>query len=196
MASAQPVNESSVDLSGQFLLAMPNVATDEWANSVVFVCEHNEEGALGLIVNRPTELTIADLFKRLDVQVDEKGQSVCAQPVLFGGPVHTDRGFVLHTPPDKTYTSSVELGDFLLTTSRDVLEDLAQGEGPEQFLVTLGYAGWGTGQLESELGQNAWLNVMASPSVIFDLPCEARYEAALGVLGIQSSMLTGVAGHA
>jgi putative transcriptional regulator len=196
MASIQLNNELSVDLSKQFLLAMPGMDLGEWAHSVVFVCKHNTAGALGLIVNRPSDITVADMFDRLGLEVEPTAQLVAKQAVYFGGPVHTDRGFVLHTAVNKTYASTVDLGYFQLTTSRDVLEDIAKGEGPEQFLVTLGYAGWGTGQLESELAQNAWLNVDAAPSIIFDLPHEGRYEAALGVLGINSSMLTGVAGHA
>lgn len=196
MASIQLNNELSVDLSKQFLLAMPGMDMGEWAHSVVFLCEHNTEGALGLIVNRPSDITVADMLERLGLQVEPGVQAVAAQAVYHGGPVHTDRGFVLHTAGNKTYASTIDLGDFQLTTSRDVLEDIAKGEGPEQFLVTLGYAGWGTGQLESELAQNAWLNVEAAPSIIFDMPYEGRYEAALGALGIHSSMLTGVAGHA
>ncbi len=194
MTSIQLKNELSVDLSKQFLLAMPGMDMGEWAHSVVFLCEHNTEGALGLIVNRPSDITLADMFERLGLEI--RSETAGDQVVYYGGPVHTDRGFVLHTPAHKTYASTIDLGEFKLTTSRDVLEDIAKGEGPEQFLVTLGYAGWGTGQLESELAQNAWLNVEAGPAVIFDLPHEGRYEAALGALGIHSSMLTGVAGHA
>lgn len=194
MTSIQLKNELSVDLSKQFLLAMPGMNMGEWAHSVVFLCEHNTEGALGLIVNRPSDITLADMFERLGLEL--RADTAGDQVVYYGGPVHTDRGFVLHTPANKTYASTIDLGEFKLTTSRDVLEDIAKGEGPEQFLVTLGYAGWGTGQLESELAQNAWLNVEAGPAVIFDLPHEGRYEAALGALGIHSSMLTGVAGHA
>ncbi|MAK55491.1 MAG: YqgE/AlgH family protein [Pusillimonas sp.] len=196
MASIQFNNELSVDLSKQFLLAMPGMDMGEWAHSVVFVCEHNTEGALGLIVNRPSDITVANMLERLGLELDNAAQAAGDQVVYFGGPVHTDRGFVLHSTVNKTYASTINLGNFQLTTSRDVLEDIAKGEGPEQFLVTLGYAGWGTGQLESELAQNAWLNVEATPSVIFDLPHDGRYEAALGALGINSSMLTGVAGHA
>jgi len=195
MASAASRTENSVDLSRQFLLAMPGMADDEWAHSVVYLCEHNEQGALGLIVNRPTDVTVGDLLGRLDITVTDAGQSRAALPVYFGGPVHTDRGFVLHGPGRK-YHSSIDLGEMVLTTSRDVLEDIARGEGPAQFLVTLGYAGWGTGQLESELAANAWLNVVATSNVVFDTAPETRYESALGALGIQSAMLTGVAGHA
>ena len=144
MASIQLKNELSVDLSKQFLLAMPGMDMGEWAHSVVFLCEHNTEGALGLIVNRPSDITLADMFERLGLEL--RSETAGDQVVYYGGPVHTDRGFVLHTPVHKTYASTIDLGEFKLTTSRDVLEDIAKGEGPEQFLVTLGYAGWGTGQ--------------------------------------------------
>lgn len=194
MASATHHTEHQVDLSKQFLLAMPGMVGGEWANTVVFLCEHNSQGALGLVVNRPTDLTLADLLERLSISF-VPGATVAEQPVFYGGPVHTDRGFVLHTP-GRQYTSSIPLGDVLLTTSRDILEDIAAGKGPDHYLVTLGYAGWGAGQLESELAQNAWLNVESSNTVIFDVPSESRYESALGVLGIHSSMLAGTAGHA
>jgi putative transcriptional regulator len=194
MATAEHHMENSVDLSKQFLLAMPGMVGGEWANTVIFLCEHNEQGALGLVVNRPTDLMLPDLLQRLSIEVPADS-AAAQQPVFFGGPVHTDRGFVLHTP-GRNYSASIPLGDVLLTTSRDVLEDIAAGQGPAHYLVTLGYSGWGTGQLESELAQNAWLNVSSSNTVIFDVPPEARYESALGVLGIHSSMLTGTAGHA
>lgn len=192
IAEIQSVN--SVDLSNQFLLAMPGMVGGEWASTVIFMCEHNAQGALGLVVNRPTDLMLPDLLQRLSIQVPSDS-AVVQQPVFFGGPVHTDRGFVLHTP-GREYSASVPMGDLLLTTSRDVLEDIAAGNGPAQYLVALGYAGWGAGQLESEIAQNAWLNVASNNAVIFDVPPEARYESAIGVLGIHSSMLTGTAGHA
>lgn len=194
MATAEMQSENSVDLSKQFLLAMSGMVGGEWANTVIFMCEHNAQGALGLVVNRPTDLMLPDLLQRLSIPVSPDAPAA-QQPVFFGGPVHTDRGFVLHTP-GRDYSASLPMGDLLLTTSRDILEDIAQGNGPAHYLVALGYAGWGAGQLESELAQNAWLNVAANNAVIFDVPPEARYESAIGVLGIHSSMLTGTAGHA
>lgn len=194
MVTAEQQTELSVDLSRQFLLAMPGMVGAEWAHTVIFMCEHNAQGALGLVINRPTDLMLPDLLGRLSITVASEA-SVADLPVFFGGPVHTDRGFVLHTP-GRDYSASLPMGDLLLTTSRDILEDIAAGQGPSQYLVALGYAGWGAGQLESELAQNAWLNVPASNAVLFDVPPEARYESALRVLGIHSSMLTGTAGHA
>ncbi len=189
-------SESSVDMSQQLLLAMPGKVAGSLADTVIYVCEHTDQGALGLVINRPTDLTVGDLLKRLDLPLSlEIGPRELA-PVFFGGPVQTDRGFVLHMPVHG-YGSSVRLGDIALTTSRDVLQDVAVGKGPEHMLITLGYAGWGAGQLEDEMSQNAWLNVGATHQIIFDLPPEKRYDAGLALLGIDSAlMLSGDAGHA
>lgn len=186
----------SMDLSRQFLLAMPGRVSGELANTVIYVCEHTEHGALGLVINRPTDLTVGDLLQRIDLKLSLEIGPVRKAPVFFGGPVQTDRGFVLHVPR-RQYSSSIALGDDVaLTTSRDVLQDVADGHGPEHMLVTLGYAGWGAGQLEDELARNAWLNVLSSNQILFDLPPDERYDAALAQLGIRASMLTGDAGHA
>ena len=188
--------EARVDFSKQLLLAMPGKVMGSLANTVIYVCEHTEQGALGLVINRPTDLTVGDLLKRLELpltlEIGPREQS----PVFFGGPVQTDRGFVLHMPP-RGYGSSIQLGEVALTTSRDVLQDVADGKGPEHMLITLGYTGWGAGQLEEEMAQNAWLNVAASNDILFHMPPEDRYDAALAQLGISSSiMLSGDAGHA
>ncbi|WP_322995633.1 YqgE/AlgH family protein [Castellaniella sp.] len=189
-------NGTRIDLSRQFLLAMPGMVAGELANTVIYVCEHTEHGALGLVVNRPTDLTIGDLLQRIDLPLSLEIGPVREAPVFFGGPVQTDRGFVLHVPRGQ-YSSSIPLGeDVALTTSRDVLQDVAAGHGPARLLVTLGYAGWGAGQLEDEISRNAWLNVGASHEVLFETPADQRYDAALAQLGIHSSMLTGDAGHA
>lgn len=195
MATNNPVEAPAVDLSGQFLLAMPGVVSGSLANTVIYVCEHTDQGALGLVVNRPTDLTVGNLLQRIDLDLSLEIGPVQDRPVFFGGPVQTDRGFVLHEAAGK-YSSSIELGGLALTTSRDILQEVAQGKGPSQLLVTLGYAGWGAGQLESELAQNAWLNVSASHEILFNVPPEQRYDAALGVLGINAAMLSGMAGHA
>ena len=185
-----------VNLSQQFLLAMPGKVMGSLANTVIYVCEHTDQGALGLVINRPTDLTVGDLLKRLELPLSLEIGPQQEAPVFFGGPVQTDRGFVLHKPPHG-YGSSIQLGDIALTTSRDVLQDVAVGKGPEHMLITLGYAGWGAGQLEEELSQNAWLNVAASNEILFDMPPEQRYDAALALLGIDSAaMLSGDAGHA
>lgn len=194
-ASKDSVSAPIVDLSRQFLLAMPGKVSGNLANTVIYVCEHTSHGALGLVVNRPTDLTVGNLLERIDLDLSLEIGPVQDSPVFFGGPVQTDRGFVLHAPAGE-YNSSIPLGELALTTSRDVLQEVAEGRGPERMLITLGYAGWGAGQLESEMAQNAWLNVTASTDILFTVPPEDRYEAALGALGISSAMLAGDAGHA
>jgi putative transcriptional regulator len=181
------------NLSNQFLLAMPGIVEGSLAGSIIYLCEHTSRGALGLVINRPTDLTLATLFERIDLKL-EIGP-VRDELVFFGGPVQTDRGFVLHAPVGE-YSSSINLGELALTTSRDVLQAVAEGKGPERLLITLGYAGWGAGQLENKMAQNAWLNVSADTHIIFDVPPEQRYLAALKLLGIDPIMLAGNAGHA
>ncbi|MGB6104766.1 MAG: YqgE/AlgH family protein [Pusillimonas sp.] len=191
----RPGAGSSANLSQQLLLAMPGKVSGNLANTVIYLCEHTEQGALGLVINRPTDLTVGDLLKRIDLDLSLEIGPVQDSPVYFGGPVQTDRGFVLHAPAGG-YSSSIQLGDVALTTSRDVLQDVAQGKGPAQLLVTLGYAGWGAGQLENEMSQNAWLNVGATNDILFKTPSENLYQVALGQLGIDPMMLAGDAGHA
>ncbi|GAB2893445.1 YqgE/AlgH family protein [Paralcaligenes sp. KSB-10] len=193
-SAKQSHSGASVDLSRQFLVAMPGMVQGNLADTVIYVCEHTEHGALGLVINRPTDLTVGSLLERIDLDLSLEIGPIKDSPVFFGGPVQTDRGFVLHAPVGE-YGSSIRLGEMALTTSRDVLQDVAQGHGPAHILVTLGYAGWGAGQLESEMAQNAWLNVVASEAVLFDTPPENRYEAALRLLGVDPLMLAGDAGH-
>lgn len=181
------------DLSNQFLLAMPGVVEGSLAGTVIYLCEHTPQGALGLVINRPTDLTLGALLERLELQLAVAPERDA--PVFFGGPVQTDRGFVLHAPGG-TYSSSIRLGEMALTTSRDILQAVAEGNGPQRLLVTLGYAGWGAGQLETEMAANAWLSVYASPEIIFDVEPAQRYDAALRQLGIDPVMLSGEAGHA
>ena len=201
MDESQRTPETVTDLSNQFLMAMPGMVSGELAGTVIYLCEHSPKGALGLVINRPTDLSLAGLLEKIDLKLEiAPGQSAEQHPahlptVFYGGPVQTDRGFVLHSPAGD-YSSSIKLGRLALTTSRDVLEAVAHGNGPEQMFVTLGYAGWGAGQLENELTQNAWLTVAAQENIIFDLPPQDRYQAALKLLGIDPVMLTGVAGHA
>ena len=183
-----------IDLSKQLLVAMPGMVTGSLAGTVIYVCEHNENGALGVVINRPTDMTVGDLLQRIELELtlDLAEQQ---RAVFFGGPVQTDRGFVLHAPAG-SYSSSITLGDMALTTSRDVLQDVAGGKGPEQVLIALGYAGWGAGQLEDEMSQNAWLHVDADAKILFELPAAERYHAALAQLGIDPAMLSMAAGHA
>jgi putative transcriptional regulator len=187
-----------IDLSNQFLIAMPGMVDETFAGSVVYLCEHNEKGALGLVINKPISLTLGNLFEK--VELDLPDQDLAASPVFFGGPVQTERGFVLHEPLDaegKHYNATLAVpGGLEMTTSRDVLEALSHGAGPKKLLVTLGYSGWAAGQLEEELGRNGWITVDAAPEIIFETPIEDRYEKALGLLGIDPRMLSQEAGHA
>lgn len=187
-----------IDLSNQFLIAMPGMVDETFAGSVVYLCEHNEKGALGLVINKPISLTLGHLFEK--VELDLPDQDLAASPVFFGGPVQTERGFVLHEPLDaegKHYNATLAVpGGLEMTTSRDVLEALSHGAGPKKLLVTLGYSGWAAGQLEEELGRNGWITVDAAPEIIFETPIEERYEKALGLLGIDPRMLSQEAGHA
>jgi putative transcriptional regulator len=170
------------------------MADPNFSRTLTYICEHNADGALGVVVNRPMDMTLSGLFKRLKLKL-EAGE-VGREPVYFGGPVQTEQGFVLHCPVGEwksTMPIKQELG---LTTSRDILEAVSSGAGPGKFLVTLGYSGWAPGQLENELKQNAWLTVEASDAIIFDLPVEARLPAAMGLLGLDYAKLSDEAGHA
>jgi putative transcriptional regulator len=187
-------SDDRINLTNQFLIAMPGMADSTFSGTVVYCCEHSEQGALGLVINRPTDIDLKSLFERIDLKLDSDALS--SLPVYFGGPVQTERGFVLHEPAGE-YTSSMAVpGGLEMTTSKDVLEAVANGKGPKKFLLTLGHAGWSAGQLEEELARNGWLTVEADPSIVFDVPAEQRLEAALGLLGVSLTMLSGEAGHA
>ncbi len=177
---------------------MPGMLDDSFAGSVVYVCEHSEKGALGLVINKPIDINLKNLFDKVELNLER--EELGAQPVFYGGPVQTERGFVLHDKRegDSTpYSSTLSVpGGLDMTTSKDVLEDLANGAGPSRILVTLGYSGWSAGQLEDELGRNGWLTVDADPAIIFDTPIEQRYERALALLGFDPRMLSQEAGHA
>ncbi len=226
-----------ISLTHHFLIAMPGLNDENFNRSVVYLCEHSERGALGLVINKPSDLGMRDLFQKVDLTLAR--DDLARQPVLQGGPVHTERGFVLHEsmrpaaaigtePPEPVlaaadpmakgtddspgddpdhapaaheaggvYASTLSIpGGLEMTTSRDVLEALSNGAGPRKVLISLGYAAWGQGQLESEIAENSWLTVGADPQVIFDTPVEQRYERALSLLGLQSWMLAPDAGHA
>lgn len=187
-----------IDLTNQFLIAMPGMADETFARSVVYLCEHNEKGALGLVINKPIDIKLKNLFEKVDLALDR--HELGEQPVFFGGPVQIERGFVLHEKlldGARPFNSTLSVpGGLEMTTSKDVLEALADGSGPTKVLVTLGYSGWQAGQLEDEIGRNGWLNVNADPKVIFDTPVEKRYDTALALLGIDPRMLSQEAGHA
>jgi putative transcriptional regulator len=193
MAGSAPIN-----LTNQFLIAMPGMLDDNFARTVVYMCEHNDKGALGLVINRPIDIKLKNLFEKVELELHS--EELAEQPVYFGGPVQTERGFVLHEQAGSEaapYTSTLVIpGGLEMTTSKDVLEAIAQGGGPKKVLVTLGYSGWDAGQLEDELGRNGWLTVDADPAVIFDTPVEQRYERALSLLGFDPRMLSQEAGHA
>lgn len=184
----------ATNLTNHFLLAMPNMADPNFGGAVILIAEHSAKGALGLVVNRPMELDLRSLFERIDLKLDI--DAIAERPVYFGGPVQTDRGFVLHEPVGE-WNSTVTIGDTLgLTSSKDVLEAVAAGEGPQRLLVTLGYSGWGPGQLEDEIARNAWLTVEADRDLIFEVPVEQRLSRAFGLLGIDPAFLSSSAGHA
>jgi putative transcriptional regulator len=192
---------TSIDLTNQFLIAMPGMADATFAGAVIYLCEHTDKGALGLVINKPIDIKLKNLFEKIELTLDR--EDLAESPVYFGGPVQTERGFVLHERLDGGegngghYNSSLQIrGGLEMTTSKDVLEALSNGAGPKKILVTLGYSGWSAGQLEEELGRNGWLNVTAEPGVIFDTPVEQRYDKALGLLGIDPRMLSQEAGHA
>ncbi len=183
-----------MDLKHHFLIAMPNMADPNFEGAVVYLCEHTDKTALGLVINRPTELTLARLFHKIDLKLEIAPWK--DEPVFFGGPVQTERGFVLHQPSGSYGSTLAVADDVALTTSKDVLEAIADGGGPRKALVTLGYSGWGAGQLENEIAHNAWLTVPADPSVIFETPADERFSKALSLLGISSMQLSGQFGHA
>ena len=186
--------DSPVVLTDHFLIAMPAMRDPHFARSLTYICEHNEDGAMGVIINRPIDLTLPNLFSRIDLSLDDPAFEDA--PVYFGGPVQTDRGFVLHRPLG-TWQSTLRVTSQIgLTSSRDILEAVGTIETPQDFLVTLGYAGWSEGQLEEELAANAWLTVAADPAIIFGLPPEQRLDAAMRLLGVSFAQLSDVAGHA
>ena len=185
---------SSINLTHHFLIAMPSMADPYFSKTLTYVCEHNDQGALGLVVNRPIDMTLQALFERLSLTLKHKDLSDA--PIYFGGPVQTDRGFVLHEPAGNWQSTLRVRGAIGLTTSKDILEAVGRGEGPQKILVTLGYAGWSAGQLEHELGQNAWLTVEAKDAILFDLPSEERLPAAMELLGVDYARLADSAGHA
>jgi putative transcriptional regulator len=186
-----------IDLTNQFLIAMPGMRDENFAGSVVYLCEHTERGALGLVINKPIDIKLKNLFEKVELSLDR--EELADQPVYFGGPVQTERGFVLHEKQgdEGPYNSTMSVpGGLEMTTSKDVLEALSSGAGPRKVLITLGYSGWQAGQLEDEIGRNGWLTVDADPAVIFDTPIEQRYQRALSLLGFDPRMLSQDAGHA
>ncbi len=191
------------NLTNHFLIAMPGLQDEVFHRSVVYLCEHSDKGALGLVINKPCEISMTGLFDKLSLPLLRK--DLLDTPVFLGGPVQNDRGFVLHDatfsaadqPDEAVYASTMMIpGGMEMTTSKDVLEAISTGFGPARVLVSLGYAAWGEGQLESELGENSWLTVAADPTLIFETPFAERYDKALKLLGLEAWMLSMDAGHA
>lgn len=191
-----------LDLTDHFLIAMPSMLDPIFGGTMVYLCEHNHNGALGVVINKPTDMTMDVLLDRINLKLEIIHDSPAAmpevyrRPVMFGGPVQVERGFVLHSTMEQ-FSSTLQVTEGIsLTTSKDVLEAVAHGDGPQQVLVSLGCAGWSAGQLEAELGRNGWLTVKADPQIIFNLPVEQRFTAALALLGIDPVMLSGDFGRA
>ncbi len=196
-------DSAPINLTNHFLIAMPGLADETFSKSVVYLCEHSERGALGLMINKPTDIKLQGLFDKVELPLGRA--DLRDAPVFHGGPVQTERGFVLHEAlqepaaekPEPVYASTMMIpGGLEMTTSRDVLEALSTGAGPSRVLVSLGYSAWGQGQLESEIGENSWLIVHADPIVIFETPVAQRYDKALSLLGLQAWMLSPDVGHA
>jgi putative transcriptional regulator len=187
-----------LNLANHFLIAMPSMLDPVFGGTVIYLCEHNASGALGIIINKPTDMTMDVLFDRIDLKLEimTNHAPIGKKPVMFGGPVQVERGFVLHSPLEQFSSMMKVTEEVALTTSKDVLEAVASGAGPERILVSLGCAGWSAGQLEEEIAKNGWLTVSADPNIIFDMPIEERFAAAMKLLGIDPMMLAGEAGHA
>jgi putative transcriptional regulator len=181
-------------LEKQMLIAMPGMADPNFFRSVTLLCQHTDEGAIGITINRQSEFSLGEILAQLDIAC--RNESVCEAMVLEGGPVNPDRGFVLHSPKEGFESSHEITPGIMVTSSRDVLDAIARGEGPDQFVVARGYAGWGDGQLEYEMRENAWLSVPVDRAIVFDLPLKDRWEHAVAALGIDIDQLHDVGGHA
>lgn len=178
----------------QLLIAMPSMGDPNFDRGVTLMCQHNAEGALGITINRQSDLTLIDVLAQLGISCEDR--AIADQPVFEGGPVHQERGFVLHTPTEPWESSMEVAPDIMVTTSRDILEAISQGRGPQKYLVALGYAGWAAGQLEDEFKENAWLNASADSAIVFDLPIDERWSRAVSSLGIDAFSLQPRGGHA
>jgi putative transcriptional regulator len=180
-------------LNNQFIIAMPSLTDPIFFHTVTYLCQHNEEGALGIVINRLANMKLGEIFKQMNIPVTS--QAAADMPVFTGGPVQQHRGFVLHTTGGNWDMSMAVSDSISLTTSRDVIEAIAVGKGPEQYLVALGYAGWGEGQLEKEMLNNTWLNTPFGKQVLFETSINMRWSAAAGQIGIDINQLTAPAGH-
>jgi putative transcriptional regulator len=198
-AEAQLRTEEALDgdpasLKNQFLVAMPGLEDDNFSHTVSLMCEHNDKGAIGLIINRPTDLTLTAMLDQMGLQ--HESADADEHVVFWGGPVQPERGFVVHRAPGGWESCMPISEDLYITTSRDVLAAIGQGRGPKDFLVTLGYAGWGAGQLENEIMQNSWLNTPVDSGILFKTPARSRWQSATRLLGLDVTQLSSGAGHA
>ncbi|MDE1463311.1 YqgE/AlgH family protein [Spartinivicinus poritis] len=183
-------------LKNRFLIAMPHLMDPNFSQSVTFICEHNDQGAMGIVINRPTQLTLGEIFRQVGI-VPDSNNRYQSDLIYAGGPVELERGFVLHTPGEHQWDSSIAVSpNIQLTTSKDILQAMAKNDGPENALVALGYAGWEAGQLEREIKDNAWLTCDADPSILFQTPMEKRLEAAAALIGVDLHLLSTEVGHA
>ncbi|MES9818310.1 MAG: YqgE/AlgH family protein [Candidatus Thiodiazotropha sp.] len=182
------------NLTNHFLIAMPRLEDPNFFHTVTYICEHTTDGAMGIVINRPMDLHLADIFEQLEIRISTN--DIAEQPVYIGGPVQSDRGFVLHESSTEWASTLKVTTDISVTTSLDILEAIAAGKGPEHNLAALGYAGWGAGQLESELAQNAWLSGPAESDIIFNRASDERWQAAADLLGVDLNLLSGDTGHA
>lgn len=185
---------ASFSLTNQFLIAMPTLADPNFHGTVTYICEHNPQGAMGIVINRPLNLTLGEVLDQMHIETQEG--AIGRQTVYMGGPVQTDRGFVLHTPAGEWESMLHVSNEMGVTTSKDILEKIAAGAGPQQTLIALGYAGWGAGQLEQELADNAWLCGPADHRIIFDTPWQKRWAAAAALMGVDLTQLSDQIGHA
>jgi putative transcriptional regulator len=189
----------NLNLTGQFLIAMPSMTDPRFSQTISFICTHNEDGAMGIVLNRPSEYNVEDLLNQIELKITPS--PLLEDAIYEGGPVQTDRGFVLHVPQQE-YNSTIQINDNIsLTTSKDILEAAADNQAPKKMIIALGYAGWSAGQIEEEMGQNAWLSLEATEQqalqkIIFDTPANNRFKLGMDMMGLNSSNLLDVAGHA
>ncbi|RTZ79790.1 MAG: YqgE/AlgH family protein [Gammaproteobacteria bacterium] len=181
-------------LKDHFLIALPNLQDPNFSRSVTYICEHTDDGTMGIVINRPSALELPDILQHMDIE--ETDRTPRDLTVFVGGPVQEDRGFLLHSPVKRWKSTLVITDEIAITTSQDILQAIAKGEGPEEVLIALGYAGWGPGQLEQELQQDSWLVAPASKEIIFHTPVEKRWEAAAALTGVDLNLITSTAGHA
>lgn len=172
---------------------MPQMEDPRFSQALTYICEHNEQGAMGIVINQPMQLTLGDVLSHLNIA--DFDTDFDDEPVLCGGPVETERGFILHQSPNSWDTNAEIADGVYVGTSQDILEAIAENRGPLQHIVALGYAGWGPMQLEEELSENVWLNVAATPDIIFHTPIEQRWQAAASLLGVDLSLLSSQKGH-